>query len=369
MRKSRLLILTAVIYAVVAIGLMITPAYSGVNITVTKTLYQGDIETTNANDNHRIMVLTGYSSNNHLSVWDRMHLSYTGAYIDTNGNGQANAGANKAEQLARFSDEEVEFLQNLYFDNPASKIDYFIDLTTHSVVIKPDHYIWNKNSIHNIQQFQNHTDGPELIDVTQQLNQIDTNLFMMTITQTYSVTNHTFQLLNYWCESPIVLDLDNNNKIDTALNKWQAHDPTFYRDYAKFFDIDGDGKDDYTEWMKADPSDALLVMPEDGKVETALQLFGTAGGYTDGYEKLSIVCDTDKNGWVEGRELEGLALWIDRNNNARCEEDELHNLSEFGVEKIATSHDAYKSVYKTADGQTRTTWDWWPSVAEIRKFR
>ena len=179
-----------------------------------------------------------------------------------------------------------------------------------------------------------------------------------------------YQLIAYYCESPIVLDLDDNAMIDTAKNKWLPHDPQFFKHNAKFFDINGDGTLDYTEWMKADPNDALLVMPDaQGKVNTALELFGTAGGYADGYEKLSIVCDKDKNGWVEGEELKGLKLWIDSNNDAVCDASELKELSDYNVAKIATSHKDFASTYVTTDGKVKHTWDWWPTIAETRKFK
>jgi len=106
-----------------------------------------------------------------------------------------------------------------------------------------------------------------------------------------------------------------------------------------------------------------------GKVEGALELFGTAGGFTDGFEKLSMICDHDNNGWVEGKELEGLKIWIDANHNGICEPEELHELSDFGITRISTRHENYVSSYQTADGSEHTLWDWWPASMEIRKFR
>ncbi|MFP4497117.1 MAG: hypothetical protein ACLFQV_02805 [Vulcanimicrobiota bacterium] len=361
MRKSRLLALTGIIFLAVTLGLLVTPAFSGVSVPVERTLYRTETEFNETDRNHRMICLCGLNNFNDLSVWNRV--------------------ANRGASSSNFTSDEIEFLQGLYLNNSARCIDYYIDLTTKEVItfgvdssrydemsdeereVAQTHHAWGR--------FDNYFPDvhSESLTQTQEIVNLGNNVYEMVTTQTYNYHNETFQLVGVWCESPIVLDLDNNNTIDTAANKWLPHDPKFYTHFAKFFDIDGDMKEDFTEWMSADPSDGLLVMPEDGKVETALQLFGTAGGYMDGYEKLSIVCDTDKNGWVEGQELEGLALWIDKNNNARCEEDELHSLQDFNVKKIATDHDNFKSTFVTSDGQVRTTWDWWPSVAEIRKFR
>lgn len=191
-------------------------------------------------------------------------------------------------------------------------------------------------------------------------------------TTTRVVTNKkvTYQIvLSLFDYTPLVLDLDNNNKIDTAKNEWLPHSPKFYPIYAKLFDISGDGNPNFTEWTAINPSDGILAMPENGKVDSALQLFGNAGGYKDGFEKLSIVCDKDKNGWVEGEELDGLVLWIDENHNAICEASEMKNLKDYGVEKIGTKHSEFVGSYVTADGTTHKMWDWWPAAYETRRYK
>ena len=191
-----------------------------------------------------------------------------------------------------------------------------------------------------------------------------------TTTVTKTKKGDIYQLVSYvYDSSPIILDLNNDNTPSTAFGMWTKHAPKFFGQYAKFFDITGDGNVDYTEWTTPDTGDALLVKPENGKVETALQLFGTAGGYEDGYEKLSLVCDTDKNGWVEGSELEGLALWMDTNSDGVCQQEELKGLAEYGVTAISTNHSNYVSSYKTEDGTMHVSWDWWPAVSSTRKFQ
>ena len=195
-----------------------------------------------------------------------------------------------------------------------------------------------------------------------------THVNMQHVTDTHTVD---YQLQYYvFDNSPLILDLDKNGKVDTAMNRWMPHAPKFYVQYAKYFDITGDGVEDFTEWVAKNPSDGLLAVPDkNGKVRNALQLFGTAGGYIDGYEKLSLHFDLDGNGWVEGKELEGLKIWIDSNNDAVCQDSELRELREFDVKRICTRHKDYVSKYETKNGEIHTMWDWWPAAAETRKVK
>jgi len=176
-------------------------------------------------------------------------------------------------------------------------------------------------------------------------------------------------VLSLFDYTPLVLDLNKDGKIDTAFNEWRPHSPKFYAVFAKFFDMTGDGNPNFCEWLSTGPSDGILALPDkNGKITSALQLFGNAGGYLDGYDKLSVVCDKDKNGWIEGKELDNLKLWIDQNNNAVCEADELKDLADYNISKISTSHKDFVSVYETSDGSQYKVWDWWPATYETRRF-
>jgi hypothetical protein len=252
-----------------------------------------------------------------------------------------------------YTDSEWAYLQTL--TDLKGGVHYYIDLTneTYSTI-------------------------PPVNNVTTEVsssahNSVEVNDGVILATNGTSIVQTTngdvYQLVSYvYDSSPIMLDLDNDSTPSTAFGMWTKHAPKFFSQYAKFFDITGDGNVDYTEWTTPNTGDALLVKPENGKVETALQLFGTAGGYDDGYEKLSLVCDTDKNGWVEGKELEGLALWMDTNSDGVCQAEELKNLSDYGITAISTDHSNYVSSYKTADGKMHISWDWWPAVSSTRKF-
>jgi hypothetical protein len=191
-----------------------------------------------------------------------------------------------------------------------------------------------------------------------------------TVTTTIKYQKHDYQVIaRVFDNSPLVLDLNFDNKLDVSHNEWRPHAPTFYGEFAKYFDITGDGAPDFTEWVSTSQRDGVLVRPENGKVENALQLFGTAGGYTDGFEKLSIVCDSDKNGWVEGAELNGLFLWIDANHDATCQSEEMHPLAKYGIKRLSTKHSTWVGQFETTDGKQHIMWDWWPAAMEVRKVR
>ncbi len=279
-----------------------------------------------------------------------------------------------------YSSGDIAYLQS--FAAGGNRVNILVDLTGRSFVIDR----WDRdNSVHGINGSLNYwfpntsktttTTSYKTTILPSYEEQLDPYTVVIheskLITKNVLTTteNINYQMISYYCESPIILDLDGNDTVDTAKNRWKPHDPTFYRHYAKFFDINGDGNPDYCEWMKSNPGDGLLAMPENGTVTSALQLFGTAGGYRDGYEKLSIICDKDNNGWVEGEELNGLKLWIDSNNNAVCDDGELKDLSDYGVTRISTNHKDYIGSYVTKDGKLNLTWDWWPTMAVVRKFR
>ncbi|HXE73304.1 MAG TPA: hypothetical protein VNO81_11655 [Candidatus Nitrosotenuis sp.] len=254
------------------------------------------------------------------------------------------------------TDDEKAYLETL--TDLQAGVRYYVDLTGQTYKVGP---------------FQDKSEelGRESVTTTRTI-QLDEVTFLEvheTVT-TITVKETKYQVIaNLYDYSPLVLDLNGDGRLDVSMGDWKPHAPRFHRQFARFFDITGDGTVDFTEWVAGNVQDGLLVMPEEGRVENALQLFGTAGGFDDGFQKLSIVCDRDRNGWIEGAELEGLALWVDANVDGVCQPSEMHSLAEYRVSRISTSHSNYLGSYVTADGQKHTMWDWWPSVLETRVFR
>lgn len=165
--------------------------------------------------------------------------------------------------------------------------------------------------------------------------------------------------------SPIIIDLHGDGKPDVDCGEWRPHPQRFNLKRARLFDIDGCGEADLTEWVG--PRNGILVAPADEvRVNGGRQLFGTAVGFVDGYQKLAVMRDTNKDDVVSGRELEGLSVWVDANEDGRCQPDELRTAREVGLESIRCAQTDMRSEC-TIRGQKRLTWDWWPTVAKVRK--
>jgi len=298
----------------------------------------------------------------YMSFWDKFT---NGPYINV----KLRMFTDPSGEAYKFTEAEKKLLDSIYPIHGAYT-NVFVDLFDGTVKTAPFQN-W-AGSFHGAfyqlsQLFPDKNSSTTAYQVSN--DQLDPYTIVQTSKAVVTTTKTTYTLIAGACESPIILDVDNNDKVDVTKNEWRPHYPALNVNSVRKFDMTGDGEEDFTEWMSASPNDALLCIPEDGRVESALQLFGTAGGYVDGYEKLSIVCDKDNNGWVEGEELKGLMLWKDANNNAICESGELMTLDECGVTAISTQHKDFKSTYKAADGHVKATWDWWPTLAEMRRFR
>lgn len=174
---------------------------------------------------------------------------------------------------------------------------------------------------------------------------------------------------------PLIVDWDNNNKLDVTGKDKSEQDinrtvteGTHFEGNARGreqvnsrreewdtlvnwnnkvdFDLNGDGKQDRTEWLKPGGKDPLLAIDNGtGKIADGRQLFNETGingeqkKYANGWEKLRDLYDKDKNGVINGDELNGLSLWFD-NGNAITEAGELKNLRESGIVGIELPKDA-----------------------------
>ena len=184
----------------------------------------------------------------------------------------------------------------------------------------------------------------------------------VTTTVTTNTDTRTTTQTAYGYGEPITLDTTNTGKITTARNEWLLH-PAFYSEFASKFDFTGDGIPENCEWLSDNP-DALLCMPVKGQINGVTELFGNLGGYANGFDKLSVLCDKDGNGIVEGNELEGLMLWVDSNRNGVADAGELKTLDSYGITKFYTDHKDFVGKYETSDGQTHTMWAWFPSLQQ-----
>ncbi len=152
--------------------------------------------------------------------------------------------------------------------------------------------------------------------------------------------------------SPIGLDLDGSNAVERISGEFS-------------FDFDADGEtESVSEWFA--PTEGILFDARIGGPATGEHLFGDQGGlYADGFEKLARL-DADGDGWVEGSELDGLAIWTDANSNAELDPGEHSTLVSHGVEALSVSHESYVSEARLADGSTMMTEDlWFPATSPV----
>ncbi|RYG33717.1 hypothetical protein EON81_17500 [bacterium] len=133
------------------------------------------------------------------------------------------------------------------------------------------------------------------------------------------------------------------------------------------FDLDGTGRPQTYGWTR--PDTAILVWQPDPEVPitSGRQLFGSATWwmmYRDGYAALAAL-DNDGNGWLEKKELDGLAVWRDANQNGVSDPGEVTSLAGLGIRGLVTrARDRTgRSPYhpeglRLNDGRVLPTYDW-----------
>lgn len=158
--------------------------------------------------------------------------------------------------------------------------------------------------------------------------------------------------------TPIIMALDNAPQLADLL------DPS----HAVTFDLDGTGRPQLWPWVK--PETGMLVWDpqKTGIVTSGRQLFGSVTWWMfwdSGYQALAAL-DDDRDGWLRGRELVGLALWFDRNQNGRSDPGEVVPLESTNVEAISVRPDAREAggAWRATrgvmlkGGTVLPTWDW-----------
>ena len=181
----------------------------------------------------------------------------------------------------------------------------------------------------------------------------------------YHYNTHTvYQVNTSGVVSPIVLDLDGDGKIQASNGQHLPHAGDFSKN-AVMFDFYGNGFPVVCEWVG--DQDGLLCRPNaDGSV-LGTNLFGTANGYSSGYEELSSL-DSNEDGVLEGQELTGLMVWIDADCSGTAERCELKTLEELGITAIGTAHANMTGLF-VRNGRTYKSFDWWPSIVDCRKVK
>ncbi|BBM82427.1 hypothetical protein [Candidatus Uabimicrobium amorphum] len=163
--------------------------------------------------------------------------------------------------------------------------------------------------------------------------------------------------------TPLVLDMDGDKKLQASGGKWLPHrfDP---KSKTATFDINGDHFAEFMEWVG--PNDGLLVRYEKGEMN-GLNLFGDAGGFKHGFEKLSVL-DKNNDKAISGEELKGLSVWQDKNGNAKVDKGEIKSVQSLKITSISVKHRMFSSSF-VQDGKTKSMWDWHPAIQIIKRIR
>jgi hypothetical protein len=157
--------------------------------------------------------------------------------------------------------------------------------------------------------------------------------------------------------TPIVFSLKPNRSLTTLLTPKRI----------VRFDLDGDGVAEQRPWIKS--TTGLLVWDGngDGQITSGRELFGSVTWrlfFSNGYRALDML-DDNRDGYLMAGELQGIAVWFDRNTNGRSDRGEIVSLESLGVTALGTrptgcdgSSPMHASGIRLRDGRTLPSYDW-----------
>lgn len=181
---------------------------------------------------------------------------------------------------------------------------------------------------------------------------------------TITTNGRKYSLAENFYTSPLVLDLDNDGKIDASNGLWLPH---MYQQNSTLveFDINGDGFVELCEWVG--PNDGLLLVYDAKKdYVDGNDLFGNAGGYDHGYEKL-MLRDANNDNMLTETELVGLSVWQDRNTNGTIEKGEVSSVQELGITLISLDYDSNVVSHFCQNDVQKKMVDWFPTLFVIKR--
>lgn len=133
------------------------------------------------------------------------------------------------------------------------------------------------------------------------------------------------------------------------------------------FDLDGSGAGRTWPWVQ--PDTAFLVWDGNGlgDVPSGRSLIGSVTWWlfwNTGYDVLNAL-DNNRDGWLEGEELKGLAVWRDLNSDGVSDDGEVQPLSATGISGLATHASTQIEGMpsnlrgiRLSDGRFLATYDW-----------
>lgn len=151
--------------------------------------------------------------------------------------------------------------------------------------------------------------------------------------------------------------LDSVGQALAALNDPGAAEQTRL---AKLMEVAGQRTPD-TETLE-DP--VAIDLDGNGQISSGLELFGTAGGFTDGFAKLARR-DRDNDGVLTATELAGLSVWRESRDPGVVNEGELIPVEQAGVTSITVPRVGLRAT-AIVNGTRRLCAEVWPEAANPR---
>lgn len=137
-------------------------------------------------------------------------------------------------------------------------------------------------------------------------------------------------------------------------------------DRAVRFDADGLNPRDFRPWPTSKAGWLVWDPRHSGKIVSGRQLFGSVAFWLfwkNGYEALAAL-DDNRDGKLEGAELDGLSIWQDLNGDGISQPGEVKPLSDWGIVSISVravrdGQGLWSSPdgVRFASGETRPTYD------------
>ncbi len=136
-----------------------------------------------------------------------------------------------------------------------------------------------------------------------------------------------------------------------------------------WFDLIGGGQPTYWEWITTKAGWLVWDPKQSGVVKDGRQLFGSTTWWVfweNGFQPLSLL-DDNKDGWLTGAELTGLAIWHDRNGDGEVQDGEVQSLTSRGIVAVVCQPMGlqgnilyHPTGVRFSDGTQRPIYDWLP---------
>lgn len=135
------------------------------------------------------------------------------------------------------------------------------------------------------------------------------------------------------------------------------------------FDLAANGGRDRWPWVRPDTGILVWDPEHSGRITSGAQLFGARTWqmfWRNGYEPLAAL-DDNRDGFLTGAELDGIAVWFDRNGNGKSDPGEVIPVSALGITRISVQPESTVEGMPTnphgarlKDGSILATFDWTP---------